>query len=81
MADQYAGEGAGRPVQTGSLIAGHQLEERIGAGGMAVVFRAHDRRLDRRVALKVAVEAGGLTALLTVTNSGRLQGVSLGDLP
>ena len=32
----------------GSLVAGYRLEEQIGRGGMAVVFRAHDARLDRR---------------------------------
>ena len=37
----------------GSLIAGYRLEEQIGRGGMAVVFRAYDSRLDRRVALKI----------------------------
>ena len=37
----------------GSLIAGYRLDERIGAGGMAVVFRAYDSRLDRNVALKL----------------------------
>jgi DNA-binding beta-propeller fold protein YncE len=39
--------------QVGSLVAGYRLEERIGHGGMAVVFRAYDPRLDRRVALKI----------------------------
>ena len=39
--------------RAGSLVAGYRLEERIGQGGMAVVFRAYDRRLDRRVALKI----------------------------
>jgi tetratricopeptide (TPR) repeat protein len=44
----------------GSRIAGYVLEEEIGAGGMAVVFRARDERLDRLVALKVL--APGLAA-------------------
>ena len=47
------GSSAGtRPaVGPGTRIAGYLLEQQIGAGGMAVVFRAVDERLDRTVAL------------------------------
>ena len=40
-------------VGPGDKVAGYLLEEQIGQGGMAVVYRAYDERLDRRVALKV----------------------------
>jgi serine/threonine protein kinase len=37
----------------GSRIAGYLIEEQIGAGGMAVVFRARDKVLGRLAAVKV----------------------------
>src|SRR6202044_1553527 len=37
----------------GSRVAGYKLEKQIGQGGMAVVFRARDERLQRQVALKI----------------------------
>ncbi|MGW7194488.1 serine/threonine-protein kinase, partial [Streptomyces sp. NPDC054838] len=44
----------GRPSGLlGKRIAGYQLESEIGRGGMAVVYRALDLRLDRTVALKL----------------------------
>lgn len=44
----------GRPSDlVGRQIAGYRLENEIGRGGMAVVYRAKDLRLDRTVALKL----------------------------
>ena len=40
-------------LRPGSRIAGYVIEERIGAGGMAVVFRARDTALGGTTALKV----------------------------
>jgi serine/threonine protein kinase len=43
-----------RPLlAVGSEVAGYRVEAFISRGGMAVVYRAHDRRLGRRVALKL----------------------------
>jgi eukaryotic-like serine/threonine-protein kinase len=41
----------------GELIAGrYELQELVGTGGMSSVFRAHDRMLERTVALKILHE-------------------------
>jgi serine/threonine protein kinase len=40
-------------LEPGSRIAGYVIEEQIGAGGMAVVFRARDEMLGRLAAVKV----------------------------
>src|SRR5579862_8202469 len=48
------GHGGTLPAMVGELLADrYEVEELVGTGGMSSVYRAHDRLLDRKVALKV----------------------------
>jgi TolB-like protein len=40
-------------VLTGRLISSYAIESRLGAGGMGEVYKAHDLKLDRPIALKL----------------------------
>jgi len=49
-------------LQAGTRLGDFRIEQRIGAGGMGVVYRAHQISLNRSVALKVLRPGLGLTA-------------------
>ena len=45
------------PVTSGTRFGSYEIQSLLGAGGMGEVYRAHDARLGRTIAIKVLPDA------------------------
>jgi hypothetical protein len=69
-----------RPAPGVSPGQRYQIESLLGQGGMGTVYRAHDRKLDRRVALKV-IRPGAMTPAMRARFEGEARAVARLDHP
>ncbi len=67
-----------RPLDHGGRLGPYTLVAPVGAGGMGVVYRAHDERLGRDVAIKVI--RPGLLASDAARRRFRIEALALGKL-
>lgn len=66
------------PPLAGRTLAHYRVVEKLGSGGMGVVYRAHDEKLDRDVALKVLPQ--GLLADEAAKKRFRFEALALAKL-
>jgi Tol biopolymer transport system component len=76
VAAEVLGDGGAAALPAGSAVGPYQVLGRLGAGGMGEVYRAHDPRIGRDVAIKVlpAALAGDAERLLRFEQEARAAG-------
>src|SRR5438128_419618 len=62
----------GQPLHRGALIGRYVILERLGQGGMGVVFAAYDPKLQRKVALKLVRPQAALATAAARLRAGLL---------
>jgi serine/threonine protein kinase len=56
---------------SGSRLGDYEILNKLGEGGMGIVYRAHDHRLDRDVALKLVTRQSGTDNFARLRNEAR----------
>ena len=63
-------------LDAGQTLLHYRLDEKIGEGGMGVVWRATDTTLNRKVAIKILADRKNEPAFLALSTPVRNVGVS-----
>jgi serine/threonine protein kinase len=60
------------PIAIGSRLGPYEIVSPLGAGGMGEVYRAHDTKLNRDVAIKVPLRPSRTIPIALRGSAGRL---------